>query len=105
MAAFDYAPARENLERNLPIKFTMATKGRNEMARTPEGDDDRNCGVVRIPGRPWRFSGDELRHPGRPAFRGEHNAHTGYGNRKARAKGHDHLRHTVHPLPSRRYGP
>ena len=36
--------------------------------------DDRNGGVVRIPGRPWRFSGGELRHPGRPAFRGEHNA-------------------------------
>jgi crotonobetainyl-CoA:carnitine CoA-transferase CaiB-like acyl-CoA transferase len=35
---------------------------------------DRNGGVVRVPGRPWRFSGGELRHPGRPAFRGEHNA-------------------------------
>jgi crotonobetainyl-CoA:carnitine CoA-transferase CaiB-like acyl-CoA transferase len=36
--------------------------------------DDRNGGVARVPGRPWRFSEGELRHPGRPAFRGEHNA-------------------------------
>ncbi len=35
--------------------------------------DDRGGGSVRIPGRPWRFSGDALEHPGTPAFRGEHN--------------------------------
>lgn len=35
--------------------------------------DDRNGGSLRIPGRPWHFSGDALEHPGVPAFRGEHN--------------------------------
>lgn len=35
--------------------------------------DDRHGGMARIPGRPWRFSGDPLDHPGLPAFRGEHN--------------------------------
>lgn len=36
--------------------------------------DDRQGGVIRIPGPPWRFSSDKLEHPGIPAFRGEHNA-------------------------------
>ncbi len=35
--------------------------------------DDRHGGTARIPGRPWRFSRDQLEHPGLPAFRGEHN--------------------------------
>ncbi|QUN32536.1 CoA transferase (plasmid) [Cupriavidus sp. KK10] len=35
--------------------------------------DDRAGGMVRIPGKPWRFSADKLDHPGVPAFRGEHN--------------------------------
>ncbi|WP_114970990.1 CaiB/BaiF CoA transferase family protein [Rhodoferax ferrireducens] len=35
--------------------------------------DDRVGGTVRIPGKPWRFSSDTLAHPGRPAYRGEHN--------------------------------
>ncbi len=35
--------------------------------------DDRAGGMVRIPGKPWRFSVDKLDHPGMPAFRGEHN--------------------------------
>lgn len=36
--------------------------------------DDRHGGTIRIPGPPWHFSEDKLEHPGRPAFRGEHNA-------------------------------
>lgn len=32
--------------------------------------DDRQGGTARIPGAPWRFSGEKLDHPGRPAFRG-----------------------------------
>ena len=35
--------------------------------------DDRHGGSVRIPGRPWHFSRDQLEHPGVAAFRGEHN--------------------------------
>jgi crotonobetainyl-CoA:carnitine CoA-transferase CaiB-like acyl-CoA transferase len=35
--------------------------------------DDRAGGTVRIPGKPWRFSGEVLSHPGRAAYRGEHN--------------------------------
>lgn len=38
-----------------------------------EDVDDRTGGVARIPGKPWRFSGQPLHHPGIPAFRGEHN--------------------------------
>ncbi|TDU28896.1 crotonobetainyl-CoA:carnitine CoA-transferase CaiB-like acyl-CoA transferase [Panacagrimonas perspica] len=34
---------------------------------------DRNGGSYRIAGRPWRFSRDQLRPAGDPAFRGEHN--------------------------------
>lgn len=34
---------------------------------------DRQGGVFRLPGRPWRFSGDALTPLGDPAFRGEHN--------------------------------
>ena len=36
--------------------------------------DDRAGGTARIPGKPWRFSNEQLDHPGTPAFRGEHNA-------------------------------
>jgi crotonobetainyl-CoA:carnitine CoA-transferase CaiB-like acyl-CoA transferase len=35
--------------------------------------DDRAGGQVAIPGKPWRFSGEKLEHPGVPAYRGEHN--------------------------------
>ena len=38
-----------------------------------EDVDDRAGGVARVPGKPWRFSGEPLQHPGIPAFRGEHN--------------------------------
>jgi crotonobetainyl-CoA:carnitine CoA-transferase CaiB-like acyl-CoA transferase len=38
-----------------------------------EDVDDRAGGVVRVPGKPWRFSAEPLHHPGIPAFRGEHN--------------------------------
>jgi crotonobetainyl-CoA:carnitine CoA-transferase CaiB-like acyl-CoA transferase len=34
---------------------------------------DRNGGIYRLPGRPWRFSREELAPPGAPAFQGEHN--------------------------------
>ena len=34
---------------------------------------DRQGDVIRIPGRPWHFSADELEHPGEPAYQGEHN--------------------------------
>ena len=34
---------------------------------------DRNGGTYRLPGRPWRFSQDELTPIGDPALRGEHN--------------------------------
>jgi crotonobetainyl-CoA:carnitine CoA-transferase CaiB-like acyl-CoA transferase len=34
---------------------------------------DRYGGSYRLPGRPWRFSADELEPPGVPAFQGEHN--------------------------------
>jgi crotonobetainyl-CoA:carnitine CoA-transferase CaiB-like acyl-CoA transferase len=34
---------------------------------------DRNGGTYRLPGRPWRFSQDELEPIGDPALRGEHN--------------------------------
>jgi crotonobetainyl-CoA:carnitine CoA-transferase CaiB-like acyl-CoA transferase len=34
---------------------------------------DRNGGVYRLPGRPWRFSEDKLSPIGDPALRGEHN--------------------------------
>src|SRR5215472_10610356 len=34
---------------------------------------DRNGGEYRLPGRPWRFSGDQLAPIGMPAFQGEHN--------------------------------
>jgi crotonobetainyl-CoA:carnitine CoA-transferase CaiB-like acyl-CoA transferase len=34
---------------------------------------DRNGGEYRLPGRPWRFSEDELTPIGAPAFQGEHN--------------------------------
>ena len=34
---------------------------------------DRRGGEFRLPGRPWRFSRDDLDRPGIPAFRGEHN--------------------------------
>jgi hypothetical protein len=34
---------------------------------------DRNGGTYRLPGRPWRFSHEELRPLGDPAFQGEHN--------------------------------
>lgn len=34
---------------------------------------DRNGGKYRLPGRPWRFSRDELTPIGDPAFQGEHN--------------------------------
>jgi crotonobetainyl-CoA:carnitine CoA-transferase CaiB-like acyl-CoA transferase len=34
---------------------------------------DRNGGEYRLPGRPWRFSGEELTAAGTPAFQGEHN--------------------------------
>ena len=34
---------------------------------------DRSGGEYRLPGRPWRFSGDELTPIGAPAFQGEHN--------------------------------
>lgn len=35
--------------------------------------DSRAGGTIRIPGKPWRFSGEQLDHPGLPAYRGEHN--------------------------------
>lgn len=38
-----------------------------------ESIDDRAGGTARVPGKPWRFSANELEHPGLPAFRGEHN--------------------------------
>jgi hypothetical protein len=34
---------------------------------------DRNGGTYRLPGRPWRFSREELEPLGEPAFQGEHN--------------------------------
>jgi crotonobetainyl-CoA:carnitine CoA-transferase CaiB-like acyl-CoA transferase len=34
---------------------------------------DRSGGEYRLPGRPWRFSGEELSPIGAPAFQGEHN--------------------------------
>ena len=34
---------------------------------------DRSGGEYRLPGRPWRFSGEELTPIGTPAFQGEHN--------------------------------
>ena len=34
---------------------------------------DRHGGMYRLPGRPWRFSRDELKPIGDPAFQGEHN--------------------------------
>jgi crotonobetainyl-CoA:carnitine CoA-transferase CaiB-like acyl-CoA transferase len=34
---------------------------------------DRNGGSYRLPGRPWRFSREELAPLGDPAFQGEHN--------------------------------
>jgi hypothetical protein len=34
---------------------------------------DRNGGSYRVPGRPWRFSREELAPLGDPAFQGEHN--------------------------------
>jgi crotonobetainyl-CoA:carnitine CoA-transferase CaiB-like acyl-CoA transferase len=34
---------------------------------------DRNGGTYRLPGRPWRFSRDQLASLGAPAFQGEHN--------------------------------
>jgi crotonobetainyl-CoA:carnitine CoA-transferase CaiB-like acyl-CoA transferase len=34
---------------------------------------DRAGGTYRLPGRPWRFSRDELPQAGAPAFQGEHN--------------------------------
>ena len=34
---------------------------------------DRSGGEYRLPGRPWRFSGDDLTPIGTPAFQGEHN--------------------------------
>jgi crotonobetainyl-CoA:carnitine CoA-transferase CaiB-like acyl-CoA transferase len=34
---------------------------------------DRNGARYRLPGRPWRFSGEELDPLGGPAFQGEHN--------------------------------
>jgi crotonobetainyl-CoA:carnitine CoA-transferase CaiB-like acyl-CoA transferase len=35
---------------------------------------DRNGGVFRLPGRPWKFSAADLAPPGEPALQGEHNA-------------------------------
>ena len=35
--------------------------------------DNRRGGMVRVPGRPWRFSGTDLPSPGLPGFQGEHN--------------------------------
>jgi crotonobetainyl-CoA:carnitine CoA-transferase CaiB-like acyl-CoA transferase len=34
---------------------------------------DRNGGSYRLPGRPWRFSREQLAPLGAPAFQGEHN--------------------------------
>jgi crotonobetainyl-CoA:carnitine CoA-transferase CaiB-like acyl-CoA transferase len=34
---------------------------------------DRSGGQYRLPGRPWRFSAEELTPIGTPAFQGEHN--------------------------------
>jgi crotonobetainyl-CoA:carnitine CoA-transferase CaiB-like acyl-CoA transferase len=34
---------------------------------------DRHGGLYRVPGHPWRFSGDTLEPAGAPAFQGEHN--------------------------------
>src|SRR6202008_2221646 len=34
---------------------------------------DRNGARYRLPGRPWRFSGEQLAPLGEPAFQGEHN--------------------------------
>ena len=34
---------------------------------------DRNGGIYRLPGRPWRFSREKLDPLGEPAFQGEHN--------------------------------
>jgi crotonobetainyl-CoA:carnitine CoA-transferase CaiB-like acyl-CoA transferase len=34
---------------------------------------DRHGGSYRLPGRPWRFSDEELTALGAPAFQGEHN--------------------------------
>jgi crotonobetainyl-CoA:carnitine CoA-transferase CaiB-like acyl-CoA transferase len=34
---------------------------------------DRNGGEYRLPGRPWRFSNEQLTPIGTPAFQGEHN--------------------------------
>ncbi|MGY3489537.1 crotonobetainyl-CoA:carnitine CoA-transferase CaiB-like acyl-CoA transferase [Bradyrhizobium sp. USDA 4011] len=34
---------------------------------------DRSGGEYRLPGRPWRFSEEQLAPPGPPAFQGEHN--------------------------------
>jgi crotonobetainyl-CoA:carnitine CoA-transferase CaiB-like acyl-CoA transferase len=34
---------------------------------------DRSGGEYKLPGRPWRFSEDELTPIGTPAFQGEHN--------------------------------
>jgi crotonobetainyl-CoA:carnitine CoA-transferase CaiB-like acyl-CoA transferase len=52
-----------------------------ELAASPWSDywgavqqvPDRNGGEYRLPGRPWRFSGEELTPIGTPAFQGEHN--------------------------------
>jgi crotonobetainyl-CoA:carnitine CoA-transferase CaiB-like acyl-CoA transferase len=34
---------------------------------------DRYGGSYRLPGNPWRFSAEDLKPPGAPAFQGEHN--------------------------------
>ena len=34
---------------------------------------DRKGGTMKVPGRPWKFSGGELAPPGDPAMQGEHN--------------------------------
>ncbi|HEX7952378.1 MAG TPA: CaiB/BaiF CoA-transferase family protein [Burkholderiales bacterium] len=41
--------------------------------RAVERVPNRRGGEYILPGRPWRFSKDELTPPGSPAFRGEHN--------------------------------
>jgi crotonobetainyl-CoA:carnitine CoA-transferase CaiB-like acyl-CoA transferase len=45
----------------------------NEYWGATQQVSDRNGGTYRLPGRPWRFSAEELSPIGTPAFQGEHN--------------------------------
>ena len=56
---------------------TIRELGDSEWARSwgaVQEIPDRRGGSFRLPGRPWRFSADELTPLGEPAFQGEHNA-------------------------------